>query len=175
MPGVSFERANLDGAILAGADLQNAKLRGASLRGADLSKANLIKADLTDAMLEGANLAGATLRGTVLVRAGMRTSRLTELAEVPGGAVDTETNFYKADLTSADLTKAPLGKASMVGVILDGAIVIGADLCKAPRIDLKALPCGNALTRAHFRVPCCPSEFEMSLKPKEDVCSSQGC
>jgi uncharacterized protein YjbI with pentapeptide repeats len=58
---VSFERAQLQGAILVAANLQGARLVGAQLQDANLDHAQLQGANLHRAQLQGARLAGARL------------------------------------------------------------------------------------------------------------------
>ena len=106
--GISFFRANLEGANLRGANLRGANLEEANLQGASLQRAYLLGANLEGAYLQGADLLGAYLRGANLRGAYLQ------------GADLQEANLRGADLRGAYLQRAELLGADLLGAIRNG-------------------------------------------------------
>lgn len=90
----SFQRSNLDGAILVGVDGYRVRFISATLRGAKLDGATLAEADFTKADLEGASLKRTDLRRARFFRANLRGVDLT-------GARTDGADFLNADLSGA--------------------------------------------------------------------------
>lgn len=97
LPGINFERA----------DLNHSWLRGVRLPGTNLAAANLVGADFVGTDLGGANLSGADLSngeiaGSYLFMANLSTAILR-------GTNISSANFNQANLLGLDLTRAIAG------------------------------------------------------------------
>ncbi|MEJ2529680.1 MAG: pentapeptide repeat-containing protein [Gammaproteobacteria bacterium] len=107
LDAVSFESANMEGAILNSSILRMAKLPGAiftmaDLQYADLSGSDLSYAEFTHAKMKGINLQSADL---------------------------TYADFSNSDLSYANLRGSNIGGAKMGGAIFDRAIWIDGTVC----------------------------------------------
>jgi uncharacterized protein YjbI with pentapeptide repeats len=90
----SFQRANLDKAVLVGVDGYRARFVSATMKGARLDQGVFAEADFTKADLSGASLREADLRRTKFFRANLRGADLT-------GAKTLGADFLNADLSGA--------------------------------------------------------------------------
>jgi len=142
--GVSFERIDLEGAVLNGirldtngpVDFQYANLSAAQFGDARLTRANFRMADLSLAVLstascaradfEKANLDHARLDGTDLMGANFKSARLTN-ATLAGARLD-GANLTHARLAHANLTGAILTNANLTSACLSNAVFRNADL-----------------------------------------------
>jgi uncharacterized protein YjbI with pentapeptide repeats len=97
---MTFEGADLTGAVLRGCDLDSVAFVACVLDCADLEGANLYKATISRSSLRDANLCGTNLR-----RAGIHSCIVVG-----------------ADLTDADMTRAAISDSDLRGANLTGAI-----------------------------------------------------
>lgn len=113
-----FSAADLKGAVLSGEylsgiNLSRADLAGATLDETDLSEADLSGADLSDAIMARAVLKDARFRQSILRRAYLESSNLSQA------------NFYGAQLQEAHLAGANLKQTHFTGADLSGANLSG--------------------------------------------------
>lgn len=118
-PKVDWQRCQMDARNFAGHDLSEARLREVSFQRADLSGAILIAADAYRARFISARMKQVRLENTVLVEADFTKADLS--GAVLTGADLRRARFFRANLRGADLTGAKTQGADFLNADLSGA------------------------------------------------------
>ena len=131
LSGASFQKCDLQGAMVINAVADRASFRLADLSEADFSGAQLATADFTEAILvdtdfELAMLEGAYFCNTILENTKFASSDLT--AANFDGTIIRGTDFHGADLSRADFSNAVLESANWENCIMEGAVLYGVKL-----------------------------------------------
>lgn len=129
--GASFQKCDLQGAMVINAVADRASFRLADLSEADFSGAQLATADFTEAilvetdfeltMLEGAYFCNTTLENTKFASSDLTAANFD--STIIRGA-----DFHGADLTRADFSNAILEDANWENCIMEGTVLYGVRL-----------------------------------------------
>lgn len=131
LSGASFQKCDLQGAMVINAvadrasfrlaDLSEADFSGAQLATADFTEAILVDTDFELAMLEGAYFCNTTLENTKFASSDLTAANFDRT--IIRGA-----DFHGADLSRADLSNAVLESANWENCIMEGTVLYGVKL-----------------------------------------------
>lgn len=129
--GASFQKCDLQGAMVINAVADRASFRLADLSEADFSGAQLATADFTEAilvetdfeltMLEGAYFCNTTLENTKFASSDLTAANFDR-------TIIRGTDFHGADLSRADFSNAVLESANWENCIMEGTVLYGVKL-----------------------------------------------
>ncbi|MFG1653812.1 pentapeptide repeat-containing protein [Micromonospora sp. NPDC049275] len=114
-PGVNFDHATLNFAVLSGGSLWDAKFRSARMWKCDLEDANLMRADLSSALMSSASLKSALLAGANLTQAEIGEVDLTGASFVDWAG---DSELHALGLTVDQLAEAKLDEIGEISADL---------------------------------------------------------
>ena len=131
LSGASFQKCDLQGAMVINAvadrasfrlaDLSEADFSGAQLATADFTEAILVETDFELAMLEGAYFCNTTLENTKFASSDLTVANFDR-------TIIRGTDFHGADLSRADFSNAVLESANWENCIMEGTVLYGVRL-----------------------------------------------
>lgn len=131
LSGASFQKCDLQGAMVINAvadrasfrlaDLSEADFSGAQLATADFTEAILVETDFELAMLEGAYFCNTTLENTKFASSDLTAANFD-------GTIIRGADFHGADLSRADFSNAVLESANWENCIMEGTVLYGVKL-----------------------------------------------